>query len=243
MIDLSGYRRQHIKHARARGSAMSEMVLVLPLLVFVLMLLLLFGQGWMRVQHATVMSRYEAWRQAAYAPGPYAVDPSPNDAMNQLFFAGNAATIEYQGHGSFPRDAADQLADWVGGQSDDAREFIEAVTDALPAGHTVSFKTTHPNSNQLWTLFDRPIRHTHTRLANDWRFVNGWEIDEEGWHPAGPHVSHIPQVRDQFFEEIDERLTSGAIASNPLSDVLRHFYFTLPGYAGPEVALEWDQTD
>ncbi len=147
---------------------MTEMVLVLPLLVFVLALLLLFGRAWVRVQHATVMDRYEAWRQAAHAPGPHAVDPGPNEAMNQMFFAGNADEVEYQGSRFFPPDATEDLADWAGQKNPDTREFIEMVT---------------------------------------------------------------------------EHLTSGTIASNPLAEVLRRYYLALPGYAGPEVPLEWADSD
>ena len=54
---------------RCRGSAMTETVLVLPLIFIVLALLFFFGLAMTRLQRSSVTDRYEAWPSGAIRAG------------------------------------------------------------------------------------------------------------------------------------------------------------------------------
>ena len=234
---------------------MGEMVLVLPLLFVILALLVFFGRGIVRVQHAQVMDRYEAWRQAAGAPGPAMGGTPSNEQMNQLFFGAKADSIEYAGSGYFPGQAADQLlhevSQWE--QSGSPSEFrlydtgellttVEAILAYTDNGRTVAFKTQHANAVPLWERFNGPIRHGHVRIGNDWAHVNGWSVTTAGgagsleyrqWNRAGPYGPNILRpIRDTHYPDLDADLTS---LGNPLAQAIRGIYLSQPGYRGPNV--------
>ena len=60
----------HRHRQRNFGSAMTETVLSLPLILLILALLVFFGLNMQRLQRVAVVDRYEAWRQIVDAPGP-----------------------------------------------------------------------------------------------------------------------------------------------------------------------------
>ena len=233
---------------------MGEMVLVLPLLFVILALLVFFGRGIVRVQHAQVMDRYEAWRQAAGAPGPAMGGTPSNEQMNQLFFGSKADSIEYAGSRYFPSQAADQflheVAEW---ELDPASQFrlydtgelratVEAVLASTDNGRTVAFKTQHTNRVPLWERFNGPIRHGHVRIGNDWAHVNGWSITAAGgagspqyrqWNRIGPYGPNMLRpIADTHYPDLDSDLAS---LGNPLSEAIRGIYLSQPGYGGPNV--------
>ena len=226
------------------GTAMGEMVLVLPLLFVILALLLYFGRGVVRVQHAQVMDRYEAWRQAAGAPGP-AVGTG-NDELNQLFFGSSAASINYDGSGWFPSQAADDLVDAaVDRQAPNeyrVSQLVRAAISQSDNGRTVGFATRHSNTVPLLGRFAGPIRHGHTRIGHDWAHVNGWSVTTQSggglsgtsqWNRAGPYGPNIlAPVRDIHYPTFDADL---AAIGNPLAEAIRGIYLSRPGYGGPDV--------
>ena len=235
------------------GTAMGEMVLVLPLLLVIVALLVFFGRGVVRVQHAQVMDRYEAWRQAAASPGPAAQAPDDNPQLNQLFFGDNAASIEYAGNDYFPGLAVDRLIDAAITRNVPDHyqlpELVEAATAGNAPGRTVTFTTTHSNSVPLWERFNRPTRHRHTRIGNDWAHVNGWTAPpgsaqdnpvsgqwlggSADWRRAGPYGPNVlPPIRDVFFPEFDADLAN---VGNPLAEAIRSMYLSQNGYSGPNV--------
>ena len=164
------------------GTAMTEMVLALPLLFLILVLVIYFGRAMVRVQRSLVMDRYEAWRVAEYGQGPSANDAAGNAMINQMFFAGNAESIEYQRRDDFSGDALDQLIEAAADYSNDAGTYAQALLLSLPAGHTSEFVTTHANTVPIFRRFEGPIRHRHTRLGHNWRFVNGWrDVEGNDW--------------------------------------------------------------
>lgn len=227
------------------GTAMGEMVLVLPLLMLILALLIFFGRGVVRGQHAQVMDRYEAWRSVSAAPGPAAQGATDNPQLNQLFFGANAESIEYDLSSYFPGLAGDELtraAAAVNAPNEyHLSELVETSLRYNDRGRTVTFNTQHANRRRVWERFDQPTRHRHTRLGNDWAHVNGWnaDADQQGlggtanWRRTGPYGPNVlPPLRDIFYPDFDADLAN---VGNPLADAIRGLYLSRPGYAGPTV--------
>jgi hypothetical protein len=167
---------------RARGAAMTEMVLVLPLILFVLAMMIFFGRGMVRVQHALVMDRYATWRAVYNAPGPrWQLQPGTT-AYNQAFFAGNAAEISRWLDDEFPKDAEEEVIVQMSQAGPDAEALILEVYNVLPGGLTTGFSTTHTNTVPIYDRFDGPVRHRHTRAGNDWKFTNSFrDIEGRSW--------------------------------------------------------------
>lgn len=87
MTHTTGNRNRH-------GVAMMELVLVLPLILIILALLFYLGRMETRVQRTQVMVRYEAWRAAAGAPGPYRDQPRGNPTLDRTFHSGAASSVD-----------------------------------------------------------------------------------------------------------------------------------------------------
>lgn len=167
---------------RSRGTAMSEMVLVLPLILFVLVMLLFFGRGMVRVQHALVMDRYATWRQVYASPGPAWTLEQGTDAYNQTFFGGKAQSIGRDLSDELPNDAERELSQLIGDVHPEAQIMVDEVHETLPGGLTTRFRTLHANTQKVYEPFVRPVRHAHTRLAGDWKFVNSFrDMTDRGW--------------------------------------------------------------
>jgi hypothetical protein len=221
---------------------MSEMVLVVPLLVVVLALLTYFGRGMVRVQHASVMDRYELWRQIGGASdggnpwGPHAAN-NDYEQLNQTFFGGNASTIAAGDNApAFPDDAQQEMIERAGAYSPDGQNMLRRLFDNLPGGGSISLSTTHDNRVKLFEPFEGPINHAHTRIGNDWRFVNGQARQtDESWVPSDPRVTHNLLVVSEFFSEFDQQMESMGQAGNRYASMLRGLYRAQPGYAGPDV--------
>jgi hypothetical protein len=224
---------------RADGTAMAEMILVLPLLMIVLALLLYFGRGVVRTQHAQVMDRYEAWRQARGAPGPRADSAAGNEQLNQTFFGSNAAGIEYEGSDAFPSRATDQLIQAAAARNVPAEYRLSQLIDATigynDRGRTVRMTTSHADRARIWQRYNQPTRHQHTRIGNDWAHVNGWTAASTpaGWRRSGPFGPNVlPPIRDIYWPDFDAELNNTA---NPLAEAIRGLYLGAEGYAGPAV--------
>ncbi len=222
---------------RRRGSAMSEMVLALPLILLVLSLLFYLGRGVVRVQRAQVMDRYESWRIIASSPGPQHDNSTNNAHMNQLFFGDRAAAIDYQGRWGFPIQATEQWIEIAGQYSNGAADLAEQQVSRGSSGVSVVFTTEHSTSNRLWSRFEGPIRHRHTRFGNDWAYVNGWRVDADNqWEPAGPYGPNLLQsVHTVHIQPADDALIDLAEQNNVLARAIRNLYLAQPGYVGPDV--------
>lgn len=212
---------------------MTEMVLALPLLFVILALLIFLGRGVVRWQRTWVMDRYEAWHQAASAPGPGA-DGGGNGQINELFFAGRAESIAYDGANYFPPDATlawiDAASSYSGAAGDLAQQYV-AYTDA---GRSVTFVTRLANHNVFWERFARDFHHNHTRIGHNWAHVNGWTTIDDQWQRAAPYGPN-PQlpVRDVFFPDFDANFAAAA-ENSTLAQAIRRIYLAQPAYRGPQ---------
>lgn len=203
--------------ARRRGAAMTEMVLVLPLLVFVLAMMIFFGRGMVRAQRALVMDRYATWRTVYGAPGPQFAAQPGTTSYNETFFAGQASAIEMSLDDELPKEAEDDMLDAVADvDNGDTLAMVTEIYTLLPGGLTTRFETTHENTVAIFQPFEGPLNHRHTRAGNDWKFTNSFR-DIEGvmwkdfyndpraprafapedaamgeWQPWGGHVNWWP---------------------------------------------------
>lgn len=217
---------------RHAGTAMIEMVLILPLLFVVLSLLIYLGRGVVRVQRAMVMDRYEAWHQAAHAPGPGIDNPVDSPHLNQLFYGDNADEIVGDVDGGFSDRAVDQLFALAYAQSASTGALAQRHVNGSDTGLNVAFRVEHTTGNQLWQRFDGPIRHDHTRIGHDWAYVNGWN---SSWERVGPYSQGLLEpVRDVFLSDFDASLAQVAITDNDLAAHVRSMYLAEPGYVGPD---------
>ncbi len=223
--------------ARRRGTAMTEMVLVCPFLILIFVLLMFFGRGMVRVQHAQVMGRYEAWRQASVnAPGPHPQVTHGHVLMNQTFFNENADGIGYDANGWFPPQAADALIEETNARSADAGALATDVANQFPRGRTVRFTVNHDQPIRMLRGFEGSVRHRHTKVAGDWRFANRWRQTSRGeWEPARGGESMLGPLRDVFYDGFDLDLQTLQDRDNGLAAALRRMYLAEPGYRGPTV--------
>ena len=228
--------------ASTRGTAMSEMVMVLPLLIFVLVLLLFFGRAMMRVQRTEMLVRYETWRTVADAPGPAANGANDANQLNTAFFGNNADELTLDSSGSFPNVVADSWIDGAGLYSADAENLAQAATDTLQAGRRITVDVNHDVSGTLMQPFAGGVRRTHTRLNGDWLHSNGLAYDaaDDRWVPTAPRSTIYPAVRRTFLTGIDNQMEPLAAGGNTLASAIQGLYSSTPGYVGPEVNFDPD---
>lgn len=223
-------RRSH--NSRARGTATTELVLVLPFLAFILALLIFFGRAMVRVQRAQVMDRYEAWRTAAYAMPSFPRAGDDNAQLNDTFFAGNAQAIVPISPSSLPDDAPRGLLD-AASTSQDSRDLAQAILARLPHGLGAGFSTTPLPRQAYLSFLEGPITHSHTRTDHDWAFVNGWRIDQ--WDPLSPRAEIGGSLWNLFFQRFDSELGPLRDRGNVLAASTLNLLIIQPSYAGPAI--------
>ena len=235
-------RKRH--NPRSRGTAMTEMILVLPFLMLILAMVFYFGRGMVRVQRTQSMGRYEVWRSTARAPGPHYSEPSGiphGPLLNDTFFAGNAESItdhhwhQHHWHAWFPDDVYDKLEDEAQGVASDTGELVEEALDAFPTGRTIRLSAQHEESVPLWKQFNKSIRHRHTRIDHEWKFANNWTGSGPNARYRGGGTWMMPEVRDVFMMDLDEPLEQLQDGGNYMAGNIRGIYTRRPHYRGPDV--------
>lgn len=185
-------RHAHRSQAR-RATAMIEMVLALPIIFVTLSLLFFAGRGVVRVQHALVMDRHDAWLKAAhlvtdtptdihvmlrsYRSSNATLQVGPNQAYEQLdqaFMGGRSAienlTTPYVDGGD---QAYNEFID-NSGLSSQALQTYEAMT-AISHSVQSSFRSEFdPDSTPLWRELAGDIRHGHRRDDTAWAYTRGY---------------------------------------------------------------------
>lgn len=172
----------------APGTAMSEMVLALPIILLILSLLYFFGRGMVRVQHTQVADRFDVWREGAAVvysePGtagypvinrpPHSNNDVGNSMLNDTFFAGNASSIRVEAGNALASDASEALVARAAAFSANTGAIADQIFSDLPDGRTLRVWVSHVNTVRAWEMLEGDITHAHTRSLYDWRYVNGW---------------------------------------------------------------------
>lgn len=248
--------------ARRRGAAMSEMVLVLPLLMLILSLLFLFGRLMVRATHTQVAARYETWRDVADAPGPASwwdddIDRHNHSEINDAFFGGNAESLAHHyNDASFPEQAYRDLIEFAELRTDTVGQYIDTLLyepdgdPRLSHGHREGFSVLYRMDVPLWRRFERPIDRHAVRIGHEWLFTNDWRAGADRWTGSGGGSPHqLRALRDVFLRDIDERLDAIDGETDPeypgddteratnqvLASFIRSLYLHEPGYVGPIV--------
>lgn len=220
-----------------RGAAMIEMVLTLPLILFVLAVVFIFGRGYERVQQLLVAAGYEADRLALHAEGPAA--GGGDGAMVTAVFPDPDVDLTAAVAWRRPNDADAIWLDAVVAYRGEAVDYLAEALDRLPDVVDVEVTATWP----AWTaLEDRllgPTKLRHIRPANDWKHANRVVAsgDPDGQDYAAPFVRFMTLIRETFLQRLDHALATGG--GNPLADDLRTFYTRSEGYGGPELPRDW----
>lgn len=247
---------------RRLGAVMSEMVLVMPLLVAFIAFLFFFGRGVVRVQHTSVMARYETWRQVTQGHGPYADGATGHALLNESFFAGNADLIEARiADNAMPDDTYEELARFAEDISPDAATLTEVFLYRppgrdvrLPTGRRLVFAVDHDEPIPVWQPLEGAIVRGHVRLGREWKFVNDPDAGPDTWRGNrgrfGPHLQRaVRDVPEWYLLDLDELLDnldndtgyeygdSSAGHQHPPNDNvaghIRRTYLNLPSYRGP----------
>ncbi|MBB6429457.1 hypothetical protein [Algisphaera agarilytica] len=235
---------------------MMEAVLVLPLILFVLSLVIYFGFAMERMQRGMMIDRYEAWRGSAKAPGPATglTASASTEQLRDTFFPGDNPSLRFEPSDYFPIEPSDDLQIAASGRSTGAGELANQFFQEYPRGRSMRFFVSSPDGPAMWErLFPGSIRHRHTVMDTDWRFMN-FVIEDEEWYDdrsgeyrpirdssrntSGGSFVTIPSqspstaVREIFYSDYDRRLDPLS-NGNPLAERLQDFYLTYPQYWGP----------
>ena len=177
---------------------MTETVLVLPLVFVVLALLFFFGQAMTRWQRSSVTDRYEAWREAQYAPGPGVRfekhNPvfGPADQLNEAFFAGRADRIDVADRSGRVnvQEPIDMIAEEalsvasstraLGYDPDTAEDYVRDLYCRAPAWWRTDLSTEHTSSVPLYQRFAGAVKHQSTVIDGDWTFAFWVEQENRG---------------------------------------------------------------
>lgn len=182
---------------KIRATAMIEMVLALPIIFVTLSLLFFVGRGVVRVQHALVMDRHDAWNKAAHLVTDtptdihvllrsyrqsYATLPvGPTQINNQLdeAFMGNKGEVETLDHQYVDNDTSLAYDYFVeqSDLSDDAKNTYDAMTSFSQISHSIQTSLRSEfdeDSTALWRRLAGDIQHGHRRDDLPWAFTQGY---------------------------------------------------------------------
>ncbi len=183
---------------RSRGSAMTETVLVLPLIFVVLALLFFFGQAMTRWQRSSVTDRYEVWRQAQYAPGPGVTFEKHSRSfgdgvlLDEAFFAGNTHRLDVAGRAGRinvqqPTDLIAEETQAIASSSSrqgydptSAEDYVRELHLRTPAWWRIDLATEHTSTVQFYQRFAGAVRHQSTVIDGDWTFAFWLEQEHRG---------------------------------------------------------------
>ena len=188
---------------RARGSAMVEMALVLPVLMIILLLVVFFGRSMVRKQNVIIATRHAAWRNAKTLA---ALDEPTLVQMHFPEPPGKKPTLTTDRGHDTPADAAKAMVNGAYQVSDPAGEFADTVVnDRFPGGERMWMQADFPPESLPLEQFSKTVMDRHVREGVAWQ---------------RRHTDIWREVRDQFIEEFDNQMTGGG----PLTDVVRNLY-------------------
>ncbi|MEM9420261.1 MAG: hypothetical protein AAGA25_14575 [Planctomycetota bacterium] len=219
-------------------------------------LVIYFGFAMERMQRGMMIDRYESWRGSAKAPGP-ATGVTSNASLIQLrdtFFVGDDPSLRFEPSDFFPIEPSNELEGAASIRSAAAGDLVNQFFQDYPRGRSMRFFVGSPTGAPMWErLFPGSIKHRHTVMDTDWRFMNfviedgEWYDDRVGFNrpirddsESTENVVRIPSqtpatpVRETFYNDYDRRMDPLS-TSNPLAERLQDFYLDYPGYWGPLV--------
>lgn len=236
---------------------MVEAVLVLPFIMFVVSLVVFFGLSMQEFQRTAMVDRYESWRGSSRAPGPATgiSELSSTLQLRETFFRGKDMTLSVEPTDYFPVEAHDDWQIAASNFDDDAGRLVDEYFANFPRGRSMRFFADSNHTVALWERwFPGAIRHRHTVMDTQWRYVNKviesenneWYNDDTGQYDQirpvttediqtpPPTLMPSESVRETFFADFDRRLDLLG-PGNTLAQRLQEFYQASPNYWGPSV--------
>jgi len=196
---------------RHQGTAMTEMILVIPFLATILGLTFFFGWAMMHKQQVLVADRYAAWRRIETGAWP-----TEND-LNRMVFVNKAQDVQLSGTTDGLKETPRDLV----GEADARHQLAGALADDLvvqrfPAGRRADVAASFDADKALWEKFTGHIRHHHGREGVTWRRdeVHCWTT-----------------LRNQFYSDFDEDMRSIPAPANGMANTIRRLYLAIwPSY-------------
>ena len=197
---MSTERKHAGRPAARRGSALIEMVMVIPLLATIIGLTFFFGWTMTNQQHVRISSRYAAWRRVRAGESVAA------DELNTTFFNDRADGVD-RSEGDGPDDTLKELVDAAGEFALAYPLVKDTVLDRWPRGRSDRVKASFPSEVALWQMFRGSIEGYHTRDGVEWR---------------RGEVSYLDTIRDLFLYDLDRAVSN--VPDATLRDDLRELY-------------------
>lgn len=197
---MPGFTRSGLRRRRA-GTAMTEFVLALPLLVAVLAIMLLVGWSMMRKQRVVVASRYAVWRHLEGAA------PS-DDALNERLL--NRAAVDVrQRHAGGPSDAIDLWVDAAEDLDAGAGELADRLLRSWPQGRQTSLAVRYAPPLRIRKSFGNEMAFRHGREGAEWtrRQAAQWQT-----------------LSELYYGDLDDYLTSIDGSAQQLAQSIRGLY-------------------
>jgi hypothetical protein len=181
---------------------MTEFLLVLPVLAFILGLMLFLGWSLMRQQHVVAAGRYALWRQ--FDGG--AMDGA---TVNRRLLGGAATSVDLSGD-VFPADA---IKRWVDAA---AKDQVGTLADTL-------FLHTWPSGeqNRLEVIYRPPTWLGHS-------FGNNFTVRFARDGPPWAHGQAQPWsvLKKQYYQDLDDQLAGVPAEAQSMASVFQSFYAT-----------------
>jgi hypothetical protein len=188
--------------AHRRGTALVEMVLVVPLLAGIIALIYFFGWSMGNQQKLRITDRYLAWR-SVYGGS------LTHDQINDRFLDNKASYIDVDFAHS-PSDTADELVTASGSYSQAARSLAEGtVLNRFPRGHTDRIVAEFPSSVGMWQKFTGAMQDGSGREGVEWR-------------RGQAHLN--PTLTDLFLRDVDTTVSGISDPGQQMGQMIRNLY-------------------
>lgn len=194
------------RRRRARGTALIELVMIVPLIALIIGLTFFFGRAMVNQQHVRAAARYAAWRdlhnRSAVADGE---SGAPNvvhvdyDHLNQTFFDGEASDpgagirLHYL---SGPSETLEDYAVYAGLNDATIGQLTEELAlRTWPHGRGARVDAEFPSDVGLWNNLGLTGMMTGRTLRDgmEWRYRQ---------------ARNEPAVRDAFLMDVDSMFES-----------------------------------
>lgn len=196
---------------RAKGTALLELVMIIPVIGLVIASIFFFGKYMHHQQHLTAAGRYHVWRSfhgwidMADEQGNIL---TPTEQVDWLFLYNQSEDLNLEGVHGMGTETIDILIDVADSYSSDAGELAEAsIGDRFDHGRWGRVSARFPNDQPIWDAMSGRIRARHMRPGRVWR---------------RGQVSYLQPLRDQFLERLDNAVQG--FASDPLRENLEALY-------------------
>ena len=196
--------RRHAGRPRRKGSALIEMVMVIPLLATIIGLTFFFGWTMTNQQNVRISSRYTAWRRVR------TTEDASGAKLNDLFFDDRADNIDIdRARGGGDTNAT--LSDLVDAQTDPSAQQLadDIIWSRCSRGRSAEVAAAFPSDVGMYQRFSGQIRGYHARDGRQWRRID----------PVNSHR----EVTEVFLSSLDDRLTD-LEASTGLATMMRKLY-------------------